>query len=222
MNDDVRPEGMNPDDLRDLEALLGELEVDDLDLVSPPPEVWTGIDRRLNDNDRAEASPATVRPITDARRRGAVVWSLAAAAAIVLVVAGAVAVIANRGSNGEVVSAAPLAFDPDEFDPRGSAASAQAELVDHGDRYSIRLTGTSFPELSDDDLELWLIEIDSNGNPIDVAPVSLIDRDGDRAYDVPAGLDPTTHFVVDISIEPRDGDASHSGQSILRGALQPA
>jgi hypothetical protein len=37
---------------------------------------------------------------------------------------------------------------------------------------------------------------------------------------VPAGLDPSSHYVVDISIEPRDGIAAHSGQSILRGALQ--
>jgi hypothetical protein len=37
---------------------------------------------------------------------------------------------------------------------------------------------------------------------------------------VPADLDPDTYTVVDISIEPRDGDEAHSGRSVLRGELQ--
>ena len=145
---------------------------------------------------------------------------LAAAAAIVLIVAVTVAV-AGRGTTDEVVSVAALTYDPAAFDPRGADASAEAQLLARDGAYSIRLTDTNFPELDADDLELWLIEPDDAGNPVDVAPVSLVDPDDDGTYDVPAGLDPGTHYVVDISIEPRDGDATHSGQSILRGALQP-
>jgi hypothetical protein len=81
----------------------------------------------------------------------------------------------------------------------------------------IRLTDTQLPQLDDEDLELWLIEPDAAGNPVDVAPVAVLDSSG--TYVVPAGLDPESHFVVDISIEPRDGDAAHSGRSILRGPL---
>ena len=75
--------------------------------------------------------------------------------------------------------------------------------------------------MTDDDLELWLIQTDADGNPVDVAPVALVEGSGAGTYVVPAGLDPGVHNVVDISIEPRDGDNAHSGQSILRGALQP-
>ncbi len=46
-----------------------------------------------------------------------------------------------------------------------------------------------------------------------------IDEDGAREFEVPAGYDPELYSVVDISIEPHDGDDSHSGRSILRGAL---
>ena len=115
----------------------------------------------------------------------------------------------------------PITREAYAFDPRGADASAEAQLLARDGAYSIRLTDTNFPELDADDLELWLIEPDDAGNPVDVAPVSLVDPDDDGTYDVPAGLDPGTHYVVDISIEPRDGDATHSGQSILRGALQP-
>jgi anti-sigma-K factor RskA len=95
-------------------------------------------------------------------------------------------------------------------------------LVRQGDHYEIRLTDTELPALADDDLELWLIEPDAAGAPLDVAPVAVVDRAGSGSYRVPSNLDPASHYIVDISIEPRDGDAAHSGRSILRGALQPS
>jgi hypothetical protein len=49
--------------------------------------------------------------------------------------------------------------------------------------------------------------------------VSLVDPAAPGTYAVPADLDPDTYSVVDISIEPRDGDDAHSGRSILRGQL---
>ena len=214
MSDDL-----NHDDLDHIESLLAELDVDDLEPVVPPEDVWAGIDRVVADPAPTSSGSAPVRSIAARRRRRTVTWVLATAAAIVLVVAATVALV-GRGTTDEEVAVAALTFDPATFDPRGADATADAHLVDSDGTYSIRLTDTNFPELDGDDLELWLIEPDAEGNPVDVAPVSLVDPDGDGTYEVPAGLDPTTHFVVDISIEPRDGDATHSGQSILRGALQ--
>jgi anti-sigma-K factor RskA len=200
------------EDFSDIESLLGELDVTDHEQVQPPPDVWASIEPRV-----AQSAPVAV--LAD-RRRPVVAWFLGAAAAVALIVAGTIAVFGS-GTEDAVVSAAVLTFDPSSFDPRGADASAQAHLVDNDGRLAIRLTDTSFPSLDDDDLELWLIEPDADGNPVDVAPVALVDSDGDGTYELPAGLDPTTHFVVDISIEPRDGVATHSGQSVLRGALAP-
>jgi len=196
-----------------VEALLAELDVDDLEQFAPPANLWAAIERTVTD-----LPEATVRSIAS-RRRPVATWVMAAAAAVVLVIAGTLVVVGS-GTDAPVLSVAELTFDSAAFDPRGADASARARLVNRDGTYTIQLSNTQFPQLSDDDLELWLIQPDAAGAPLNVAPVSLIDPDGDGSYVVPAGLDPTTHFVVDISIEPRDGNASHSGQSILRGALQ--
>jgi anti-sigma-K factor RskA len=219
---------MSDDRLDGVEALLAQLDVEDLEPVAPPATLWASIERQLADlpDDRAErrddesadAAGATVHSIAR-RRRSVGTWVMAAAAAVAVVIAGTIIVVGD-GTDEPVVAAAVLTFDPAAFDPRGADASAQARLVDRDGTYTIQLVDTQFPELGEDDLELWLIQPDAAGAPVDVAPVSLIDPDGDGVYEVPAGLDPTTHFVVDISIEPRDGVATHSGQSILRGALQ--
>ena len=87
-------------------------------------------------------------------------------------------------------------------------------------RYEIQLSDADLPTVPDDDLELWLIEPDAQGKPKDIAPISLINSTKPGVYAVPAGLNPSSHYVVDISIEPRDGDVAHSGHSILRGPLE--
>ena len=37
---------------------------------------------------------------------------------------------------------------------------------------------------------------------------------------VPAGVNLTDYPVVDVSLEPLDGNPAHSGTSVLRGTLQ--
>ena len=203
-------------DLDEIEARLQQLEVDDLALVTPPPHVWAGIEQELA-ADEHEAAVIELAP----RRSRAVRWLLVAAAAVALVVAG-VLIITRNNTDEAVVSSAQLTYDPGAFDPLGADSSATAVLVRQGDHYEIRLTDTELPALDNDDLELWLIEPDAAGAPLDVAPVAVVDRTGSGSYRVPHNLDPASHYIVDISIEPRDGDAAHSGRSILRGALQPS
>jgi len=49
--------------------------------------------------------------------------------------------------------------------------------------------------------------------------VSLGPVRADGTYDLPPGLDPAQFPVVDVSVEPLDGDPTHSGDSVLRGEL---
>ncbi|MXV86058.1 MAG: anti-sigma factor [Acidimicrobiales bacterium] len=70
------------------------------------------------------------------------------------------------------------------------------------------------------DLEAWLIQPDDHGNVADLVSLGLIDPADPGSLAVPLGYDPSLYSVVDISVEPRDGDPAHSGRSILRGVLR--
>ena len=49
--------------------------------------------------------------------------------------------------------------------------------------------------------------------------VSLGPLRPDGIYDIPPGVDPSRFPIVDVSVEPVDGDPTHSGDSVLRGEL---
>ena len=215
MSDDMRNRDQpGPEGVGTIEQLLRELDLSDLELTTPPPDVWAGIDEAVRNEQVVVALPRTARRSS---RRG---WLLAAAAVLAVLIATAVVVAAGRGNPEAVVATAVLTHDAATFDPRGAGSTATAHLLERDGRYEIELSDTAFPTVADDDLELWLIEPDAEGKPVDVAAVSLINAAKPGVYAVPAGLDPSSHYVVDISIEPRDGDTAHSGQSILRGPLE--
>lgn len=200
-------------DIADIEALLREIEADDLELTPPPADLWDGIATTIRDDEHT----ATVVSLAERRARFTPML-LTAAAAIVLLIAGAV-VVTRGGSDDVVVATAELSYDPEAFDPLGADAEATARLVERGGGYEIRLDDASLPDPAENDLELWLISTDADGAITDVQPVSLVDAASPGTYAVPSTLDPDVYTVVDISVEPRDGDEAHSGRSILRGVL---
>jgi hypothetical protein len=215
----------NNDDLADIEAMLRGLDLDDLELIEPPTEVWAGIVHSL----AAEATPpatttgaTNVVPLAGRRRNRFLASALGIAAAAVLAVAGVAVFNARGGSETDLLASAELTYDAANFDPLGAGASATAELVERDGEFEIVLSNSSLPsELSETaDLELWLIEADADGNLVDIAPIALVGGEG--TYRVPSSVDVATHRIVDISVEPRDGDEAHSGRSILRGSLQQA
>lgn len=218
------------DDLADIEAMLRNLGVQDLDLVEPPADIWAQIERSL----AAEATPTTatdaevagggaiVVSLADRRRTRFLAPALGIAAAAVLAIAGVVVLTGRSGTEPEVVARAVLEFDTG-FDQLGTNASAQASLVGDSGMYEILLDDVSLPDPApeDADLELWLIAVGDDGGIVDLVSLGIVDR-ADQAYAVPAGYDPTVYKVVDISVEPHDGNHDHSGRSILRGALTQA
>jgi hypothetical protein len=213
----------------EIEALLADLGPSDLEITAPPADIWSGIETRLAESDDDAADGRRGRPdvaggeVVDlmrarAMRRSTIVLSMAAA--LVLIVVG-IAVVAGRGAESDVLATARLVHEPEAFDPLGADASATARLVRQDGNYEIVLDDAALPTVDGGvDLELWLIETDEEGTIVDIAPVSLVNGAG--TYVVPADLDVATHRIVDISIEPRDGDTAHSGRSILRGTLTEA
>jgi len=200
----------------DLEAMLRDLDPEDLELLEPPVEVWEGIESEVRAADDAHGTVVSL----EARRRGLRRVVLGVAAALIAV-AVALAVTLTRDDETIVVATASLAYDAETFDVLGAQARARAELISEDGMRSIQLVDAALPSPeAGADLEVWLIRPDDEGNVADLVSLGVVNPADPGSLDVPAGYDPDVFFVVDISVEPRDGDARHSGRSILRGPLQ--
>jgi hypothetical protein len=163
------------------------------DLRAPDPR---GLDRRRRDR-------RLPRP-----------WLLAAAAVAGLGLgAAATLALVDRfaGTGGDVVATARLEPLP-QWDATGSAAL----VVEPGGarRLDVDLTAGGDPADPGGFHEVWLLTTDVSGL------VSLGVLDGATgSFPIPAGLDLAQFPVVDVSLEPLDGDPAHSGDSVVRGSL---
>jgi anti-sigma-K factor RskA len=196
------PEGddrFDDDDLAELREVMARTDPRDVEWEEPPPGLWDRIAAATTELDRAAATSA---PPVRSRRRWLIAAGLAAAAAIVVV---AVGLLRDGDDPSRVVSAVDLA-------PLGETGSGRAELVDRDGALQLRLE-TSDVDAGDGYLELWLID------PTVSRLVSLGPLRADGVYDVPASVDPAEFPIVDVSVEPADGDPTHSGDSVLRGQL---
>lgn len=201
-----------------VEKLIREMTAEDSEFVDPPKDLWERIEAELDvADDRANVVAL------DQRRRLAPRMSAirAAVAATVILVVGIAVVIQRDDGGSTVLASAELAYDPTSFDDLGADAAARVSLVDDNGMLRVEVDESDLPTPSDEsaDLELWLIEPDSDGNPTALVSLGLVDPENPGDFEVPAAYDPNVYFIVDISIEPRDGNANHSGRSILRGPL---
>ncbi len=206
----------------ELETILAELAAAGTALDAPPEAVWDRIQAEV----ASEQAPIIDAPVTDLapvvdlaerrNRKRLVVWGGAIAAAAVVAVA---FVSLGQDSNPSLVASAELAYDADNFDALGADAVANVALRDNDGTFQIDFDSADLPTTDEGDLELWLIEPDADGQVAAIVSLGLVDQADPGTFDVPEGYDPDTFYVVDISVEPRDGVPEHSGRSILRGAL---
>jgi anti-sigma-K factor RskA len=200
--------------------------------VAPPPAVWaaiaaaTGVSSAPRPEVVAAAGPAVdavappAPPSPEAERPAATVTPLrprrsrlllAAAASLVVgagIGAGAVAV-SSGDDDGFAVAAAAL--DPLE----GSGASGQARVVERDGGSRVLEVDLTAPGLQDGFYEVWLIDEDVE----DMVSVGVVQGGREVALPLPPGLDLGQYPVVDVSVEPLDGDPTHSGDSVARGLL---
>jgi anti-sigma-K factor RskA len=189
------------DELAALRSLARGIGIDDdhrlEPLDEPPVDLWHRIAAETG-TDRTVVPLATRRP-----PRRTVVLAAAAAAAVVAVAATALAV--GRDGEPEILATATL-------DRLGPAGSGSAELLDDDGQLRLRVD-TAGLDAGDGFLELWVIDTEVQ------RLVSLGPLRADGLYDLPDGLDPAAFPIVDVSVEPIDGDPTHSGDSVLRGQL---
>ncbi|WP_116449347.1 anti-sigma factor [Blastococcus litoris] len=188
--------------------------------VPPPPRVWDAIAAATG----VSATPRTegarqeplvepepeqpVAPVLPLRpRRRPVLLVAAAVVAGAVVGAGVVAVVQGRDDGEQVVAV--------DLDPLAeNDASGRAEVVQLDDGSRVVQVDLDAPSLADEYYELWLIDRDVVG----MVPLGVV-RPGSQTVELPSDLDLGQFPLVDVSVEPLDGDPTHSGVSVARGEL---
>jgi hypothetical protein len=186
------------------------------DLPPPPEHLWQAIEADIAAS-RPSADPAA--PVVDiagyrARpHRSRPRWLapvISAAAAAVVAVAGTISFgqFADRAPAEQVTARATLA--PLETVP-GNAGGDVRVLSDGQLRIDVR----NLP-LTSGFHEVWLLDPDTPGKML---AVGNLPGKAEAVLAVPPGTDLNRYRLVDVSDEPHDGDATHSGKSLLRGTL---
>jgi hypothetical protein len=179
------------------------------DLV--PPAV-TGVTAEHEGRATATAAPVSLDAVR-ARRAGirrfiAPVFASAAAAALI---AGAIVSwgVGVPRDQGVTIAAAQL-----DALPAWAGAAGEATITERAD--GERVIRVALDASVDDSLvrEVWLLTEDVDG----LISLGLLDGPTGE-FVIPASVDLERYSVVDISAEPLDGDPTHSGDSIVRGAL---
>jgi anti-sigma-K factor RskA len=186
--------------LRDAVTRLEGLKPAQWELAAPPPLAFVPEPRerrgRVGSTLRGLARPLVMRP------------AFAAAAAAVLLALGVAggALVASGGDDdtgGTRVALAPVGPSP-------TAARATATIK--GDRMRVDASGLP-PSGRERFYEVWMMRGPK-------ALVSLgsfrVDRDGRADVTLPVIVDAKRFPIVDVSLEPADGDPSHSSVSVLR------
>lgn len=186
---------------------------------APDPRVWQRIQAELELPSQTAVTSAPVPapapvPILSAAPRRRSRWPMLAAASVALVVgltAGTVWRMVGSGA-GEASTVASATLDALPDWP-GATGAARVEDTPGGDRQiEVSLDG---PEPSAGYREVWLMTDDGSG----LVSIGILDG-SDGRFDIPSDLDLARYPLVDVSEESFDGDPGHSGDSIVRGALQ--
>jgi len=192
--------------------------------TTPPQRVWDGIVAELGLTTGAGSGGGEVAgqhaaaEVDDlARRRAAratgarfgVLAMAAAAVAGIILGAGTVALLTGDDEPpGTVVATADLEPLPDR---RGTGV---AEIRGTGADRSLVVDVSGLTRNRSGFYEVWLLDKDAQ------RLVSLGVLRGDTGtYPLPPSVDVSEYPVVDVSIEPVDGDPAHSGDSVVRGVL---
>lgn len=178
--------------------------------TAAPPQVWDAI------ADELALGNSAVLTLDTSRRRWSTSWLVAASVAGIVagaaVAAGGLA-LTDRASGPAPIAAPPivastsLAALPDH---RGNGA---AEIVDTPDGKELVV---DVADLSPGEgfYEVWLIDPET----FQMVGLGALTNNSGR-FAIPDGLDLRQYSVVDVSLEPFDGDPVHSRDSVVRGQL---
>ena len=141
--------------------------------------------------------------LRDRRRRGR--WLLGAAAVLVALLLGVGGYTAGRDRDAGRGPAVALAAT-------GGSATAEARMRGAGDDQIMTMTARGLPRPpAGAYYEVWLV--DDAGKEF---PVGVLAANGEGIWSLPAEV-AARYRVIDVTLEPADGDPSRSDESVLRG-----
>lgn len=184
--------------------------------TEPPAAVWDGIAAELG----LGGQPGNVVSLAQrrARRRGH--WMLAAAsvAGIALGALGTSVLQSPPGDRGTVIAESKLAVVP--VDQGGSTAvtgdlRGTATIIDTDGQDYVKVDARGLPPI-DGYYEVWLIKSDLTG----MISLGALTAGAQGRFAIPPGTDLAQFTIVDISVEPHNGDPTHSKESVLRGSVE--
>ena len=176
-----------------------------------PSDLWD----RIAGEVRADPGPLAPEP-THPRRRTRTL-ALVAAALLVVCALAATALVLRQGPGdptSELVATASLSGEG--LDPGGDG-SGSAELLEGDGGWKVAIEVDRLPSAPPGTYyEAWLL----GAGPGQVQSLGALE--GDERFVVPDGLAIDDFPLVDVSIEPIDGNPGHSSKSVLRGELETA
>lgn len=197
---DLSPEELASFD--ELRTFANTVTPADSHLESPPAAVWDAIDADLPDDNVLRGPWRLAGP------------ALVAAAAVIVLVFGGIALTSSDDLPDPLVEVALKHGDGPGFDALGVESTGHAGWVEDDEVRCLEIEVDRLPSIDGAAFSVWLVDV----NVEEMVWVGNVD--GDTCIDVPASVDPAALPVVDISIEPDDGNRAHSGRSILRGQLE--
>lgn len=201
-------------------ARLTALEADEWDAAGPPPL-------------RVDAATLSTAQTPAARPRGSWIASLrerlgsglsvrpvfAAACAVVLLGIGVGAGLLAAGGDG---AAAPggqvVALDRFGSGPAGASGRATVSQIGGVTELTLDTRGLQ-PSAPGSSYEVWMIRDAKHMVGLGRFKVG---PEGRATVTLPATVSPTDYPIMDVSIEPDGGPATHSGVSVLRSPASPA
>jgi anti-sigma-K factor RskA len=209
--DDETPDAAAADHLRTCaqctESLAGLRAIADSrgrlsPLEQPPAEVWDRITAEL----RAETAPARPDVRRPGGRYGVRMLVLAACIAAVLGIgAGIVGTLLATSDDqpaATVVRLEPLA---------GKSGNGSADLLNGGE-LKVSASGLA---ASQGFYEVWLINVDGKR----MVSLGVLNPHDGGTFQIPTDVTAQGYRIIDISLEPNDGNPEHSHDSIIRGTL---
>ncbi len=190
----------------------------------PAPHVWAAVLQEVGDAHTpppaAPASPAPPRhmsatPLAERRTRRSIPAPLVAAVVVLALALGVgVGALWGRGNQppaatDDLLARAELS-EVGGTDPRG-----MAEVVRRGNRVELRVQGSHLGT-GDGVHEVWLLNRDRKR----LVALGLLGAGQSGTFLMPARLLKEGYVLVDVSLEPDDGNPAHSGDSLARGQLR--